>query len=141
MDYYKELRSKIRKYLQSDDGKNNKFAEYLLVAPDLLHLLCKLVIDKDVPVAGKAKLGAAIAYFISPLDLIPEAMTGPAGYIDDIALSAYVINSIIKQTEPEVIMRHWAGEGDVFKVVQHILDLADEMVGIGLFKKLKALVG
>jgi uncharacterized membrane protein YkvA (DUF1232 family) len=33
-----------------------------------------------------------IAYIISPLDLLPEGIIGPAGYAEDIALAAYVIN-------------------------------------------------
>ncbi len=51
-----------------------------MFAPDLLHLLCKLTIDEDVPVKERAKLAAAIAYFISPIDLVPEAIVGIIGY-------------------------------------------------------------
>jgi len=139
-DFYQKLRASIRDWLKSEAGSTHKWADYMLFAPDLFHLLCKLTIDEKVPVKEKAKLAAAIAYFVSPIDLVPEAIVGPAGYIDDIVLSAYVLNSIINKTDPEVVKRHWAGDKDVLEVIQEILRVADEMVGSGLWKKLKKLV-
>ena len=139
-DFYHELRAKFKNWLDSEEGKNHKWAEYLLAAPDLFHLLCKLSIDKDVPISEKAKLAGAIAYFVSPIDLLPEALIGPLGYADDVSLAAYVLNQIVNKTDPEVIQRHWAGEGDVLELIQRILERADEMVGSGLWRKLKDLV-
>lgn len=137
-DFYQNFREKIIKWLDSE-GKNSKWADYLMCAPDLFHLLCKLSIDKDVPVKEKAKLAAAIAYFISPIDLIPEAIVGPIGYVDDIALAAYVLNSIVNNSGPAIVKKHWAGGADVLELIARILKVADEMVGSGLWKKLKRL--
>ena len=137
-DFYRNLRRKIKDWVLNKNGANNKWAEYILLAPDLFYLLYKLALDKDVLVADKVKLAAAIAYFISPIDLVPEALLGPVGYIDDIALAAYVLNSIINHTDPELIRKHWAGEEDVLEVIQRILKLADQMLGSGLWNRLKA---
>ena len=71
---------------------------------------------------------------------IPEALIGPLGYADDVSLAAYVLNQIVNKTDPEVIKRHWAGEGDVLELIQRILERADEMVGSGLWQKLRDLV-
>jgi len=49
--------------------------------------LFKLSVDARIPLAHKAQLAAAIAYFVSPFDLIPEGLIGPGGFLDDIALS------------------------------------------------------
>jgi len=136
-DFYQNLRTKIREWLQDEQGKTNKWAEYLMCAPDLLHLICKLAIDPDILVADKAKLAGVIVYFISPVDLIPEALTGPPGYVDDIALAAYVLNGIINRSDPAIVKKHWAGQGDVLQLIQQILAVADEMVGSGLWNKLK----
>ena len=138
--YYQELRTKFKSWLQSDEGKDHKWSEYLLAAPDLFHLLCKLSIDKDVPIKEKAKLAGAIAYFVSPIDLVPEAIVGPIGYIDDICLAAYVLNQVVNNTDPEVIKRHWACEGDVLELIQRIIRKADDMIGSGLWAKLKNLI-
>lgn len=138
--YYQELRNKFKSWIQTKEGKDHKWSEYLLATPDLFHLLCKLSIDKDVPVKEKAKLAGVIAYFVSPIDLVPEAIVGPIGYIDDISLAAYVLNQIVNNTDPEVIKRHWAGEGDVLELIQRILERADEMIGSGLWTKLKNMI-
>lgn len=136
-DFYQLLRERFRKWAASGEGEKNEWAEYLLLAPDLFHLLCKLTLDPDVPMKEKAKLGITIAYFVSPLDLIPEAIVGPIGYVDDIALAALVLNSIISSS-PEIVQKHWAGEQDVLVLVSQILEVADRMVGSGMWKKLKA---
>ena len=136
-DFYKKLRIKIRDWLKSDEGKNNKFAEYLMFAPDLFHLLCKLSIDKDVPAVEKAKLVGAITYFVSPVDLIPEVLSGPLGYVDDIALAAYVLNSLVNNIDEEIVRRHWVGDADVLNLIQQILNVADTMLGSGIWEKLR----
>jgi len=135
-DFYQQMRDSIRTWLKGK-GANYKFAEYLLAAPDLFHLLCKLSFDKEVPVGEKAKLAGAIAYFISPFDLLPEALVGPLGYIDDVAVAAWVLHGLINKTNPEVVRRHWAGDGDVLDLVQQIIQLADEMVGSGLWARIR----
>jgi uncharacterized membrane protein YkvA (DUF1232 family) len=140
-DFYRRLRGQIRDWLDSETGKSNQWSEYLLVAPDLFHLLWKLSTDPDVSSTDKAKLAGVLAYFISPIDLIPEAIVGPIGFVDDIALAAYVLNGMINHTDPEVLRRHWAGENDVLDVIRHILAAADRMVGSGVWKKLKKLAG
>jgi uncharacterized membrane protein YkvA (DUF1232 family) len=128
-DFYQKLRERIRKWVEGKEGKTHKWAEYILFAPDLFHLLCKLMTDDDVSPGDKAKVAAAIAYFISPFELVPEAVVGPIGYIDDIALAAYVLDGIINKAGPEVLRRHWAGEDDVLDVVQLVLRQATSILG------------
>lgn len=136
LDFYQQMRDSIRIWIK-DKGVNYKFADYLLAAPDLFHLLCKLAIDKEVPVKEKAKLAGAIVYFISPFDLLPEALSGPLGYIDDVAMAAFVLNNLINKTNPEIVRRHWAGDKNILDLIQQILQVADEMVGSGLWAKIK----
>jgi uncharacterized membrane protein YkvA (DUF1232 family) len=139
-DFYQHLRKRLAAWMKGR-GAKHKYAEYLLVAPDLFHLLCKLAVDKRVPVAEKAKLAAALAYFVSPMDLMPEGLLGPIGYADDVALAAYVLNSIVNKTSPAIVRAHWAGDGDVLDVIRRILEVAEDMVGSGLWKTLRGLVG
>lgn len=136
-DFYQKLRETFRSWLQSEDGKNYKWADYLLFAPDLFHLLCKVVADADVPPREKAKIAGAIAYFVSPIDLLPEAFLGPIGYVDDIVVAAYALHLLVNRIGPEVVQRHWAGDADVLGVIQQILDVAEEMVGQRIWGKLK----
>jgi len=138
-DFYQRLRKQIREWAKTDEGETNKFAEYLLFAPDIFHLLCKLTADSRVSAGQKAKLIVAIAYFVSPIDLLPEGLIGPIGYADDLAVAALVLNGMINETDRKLVEEHWAGEGDVLEVISHILKVADEMVGSGLWAKVKAM--
>jgi uncharacterized membrane protein YkvA (DUF1232 family) len=140
LDFYQTLRRKIKEW-ETKEGANHKWAEYILLAPDFFHLLCKLAIDKEVPTKEKAMLAGAIAYFISPIDVIPEGIIGPVGYVDDIAIAAFVLNSIIKNSGEDIVLKHWAGEKDLLDLIKRILKTADEMVGSGLWKKAKELLG
>ncbi|AGK55812.1 YkvA family protein [Bacillus sp. 1NLA3E] len=140
-DFYQSFRKKMQYWEKSEDGKANKYVEILMFGPDLFHLLCKLTLDDDVSVTDKAKLAAAIAYFVSPIDLIPEALLGPVGYVDDIAVAAFVLNGIVNNSSPEVVRKHWAGDEDALKVIKQILEVADKMVGSGLMKKLRGKFG
>ncbi len=140
-DYYVKLRARFRNWAVSRYGRHSKWAEYLLFAPDLFHLLCKLAVDPAVPVAEKAKLATAIAYFVSPLDLLPEIVLGPIGFVDDIALAAYVLDSIVNKVGEDVVRRHWVGDEDVLAVISRILTIANNMVGSGLWAKLRAMIG
>jgi uncharacterized membrane protein YkvA (DUF1232 family) len=135
-DFYQALRAKITDWLSSK-GAGFKHAQLLLLAPDLLHLLTRLLLDPRIPGAQKAPLGAAIAYFLSPVDLLPEALLGPAGYVDDIALAAYAISRLINAGHGAVAKELWAGDGDLLERIQRILEVADEMVGSGLWERLK----
>ena len=110
------------------------------MAPDFFHLLCKLMFDPRVPSTEKAKIGSAIAYFISPIDVVPEGLVGPVGYVDDVALTAYVLNSVLTSVGPEILKEHWAGDGDVLENIQEILRVADELVGSGMWKKIRRLL-
>ena len=140
LDFYGKLRIRIVNWLDTETGRKNKWAEYLLLVPDFFYLLVKLATDEDVPSNEKAKLILAIAYFISPIDLLPEAFLGPLGYLDDLALSAYVLNGIINKVSPEIVEKHWVGDGDVLLLIKGVLAKADEMIGSGLWRKIKKVV-
>jgi|SRR5688572_11962759 len=139
-DFYKQIRQKIHSLVDAK-GSTVKYAEFLLAGPDLLHLMCRLALDARVPAAGKALLATAIAYFISPIDLIPEALVGPTGYLDDIALAAVALSQLIGAGGGAVAKEHWAGDGDVLELVQRIVSMADKMVGAQALKKLRAMIG
>ena len=120
-DFYRQLRKRVRAWAKSKSDGSGKALDAVLAAPDLFHLMCKLSMDPRVPTREKGKLVFAIGYFISPIDLLPEMLIGPAGFLDDVALAAWVIRSMLDKTDPLVIREHWAGDGDV--LLLGLLDL------------------
>jgi len=137
-DFYKRLRAQIRGYLE---GRNFKYGDLLLLAPDFFHLLVKLMLDRRIPVEKKLKLSAAIAYFITPLDFLPEAILGPLGFMDDLALAAYILNDFINTQNMDIIYEHWAGETDNMASIQNVLTGADYFLGRGLLRRISKKFG
>lgn len=135
-DFYYRLREKIENWL-ADKGKSKKTAEFIMLAPDMFYLLWKLSIDSGVSLQSRGILAAAVVYFISPLDLLPEAIFGPVGFLDDIALSAYVLNRIVNDTPLQLVKRYWAGKQDILMVIKNVLINADRLLGKGLWNRLR----
>lgn len=139
-DFYRRLREKILNWAKSQEGLSHQWADILLLAPDMFYLLIRLAADPDVPVSEKAKLAIATAYFVSPLDFLPEIFLGPVGFLDDIVFASYALNSILNQIDPEIVRRHWVGQDDALTTIQKIISQADQLIGSGLVKKIRNLI-
>jgi len=138
-DFYQNMRASIHKWAKSD-GKDNKFVEYILLLPDFFYLLCKLMLDGRISTTSKAKIGLVLAYIVSPIDLIPEAFVGPVGFIDDVVIAVIALNSLINEGDKEIVKENWPGDKDVLKVIEDVLKIADEMIGMIRLKKIKDLL-
>ncbi|OIO59563.1 MAG: hypothetical protein AUJ47_10540 [Candidatus Marinimicrobia bacterium CG1_02_48_14] len=137
LDFYQKLRRRMQQWLSSPESKGNQYADYLMSAPDLFHLMVKLTLDPDVPTRLKTELGLAVAYFISPIDIMPEIIFGPIGFVDDIAVAAFVLNRVMSQVDKSIIDRHWAGDQDILVLVKMIIEKADRLLGGGAWQKVK----
>jgi uncharacterized membrane protein YkvA (DUF1232 family) len=133
-DFYQKLRIKIANYLSKH---RFEYGDILLLGPDFFHLLVKLTLDPRIDNSRKTKFAFAIAYFFSPLDLFPEMIFGPLGYLDDIALAAYILNDYVNNNDSEIIYEHWAGQSDVLASIQNVLTLANKFLGEGLWYRVK----
>lgn len=116
--FYDKLRRKVASYC--GDHSN-----LILLAPDFFALLLRLLRDKRVPMTHKGYLGAAIAYFITPFDLIPEGLLGPFGYLDDIVVAVLVLHKIVNDIDEEVVVENWSGQGNILALIQNILSFAN----------------
>ncbi len=139
-DYYLQLREKVSQWFEKDAGDKPEYANYILLVPDFFYLLVKLTLDDRIPAIDKAKFAGVIAYFFSPIDVLPEALIGPLGYLDDLILTCYVLNLYINQEEEAnkaVVKELWPGDQDVLITIQSVLQKADQWAGSGLLNKLK----
>jgi len=134
-EYIASLRLKINNWLQSEVGKRNRWSKYIALTPDIFQLLCRLAVEKRLDDSQKARIGAAIAYFVSPLDLIPEQYWGAHGFVDDIGMAAYVLRSI----DPEILSDHWALGQPASEIVNEILLSAEEMMGGRIWQQIQDL--
>ena len=128
LDFYNKLRAKLVQFMDSKKGENNKFTKYLLFAPDLFHLLVKTMMDSSVDAKSKALIGGGIAYFMMPLDFIPEGLIGFGGYMDDIVIATVIINTLINKLGPEILVKYWSGDEELLNVLQKVSETSDQVV-------------
>jgi uncharacterized membrane protein YkvA (DUF1232 family) len=95
----------------------------LLLIPDFLKLLFRLLKDGRVPAAEKAMLIGTVVYVVSPLDLLPDFIPF-LGQVDDLYLVALVLLRLLSRTPADVIDEHWDGRGDLSNVVSKIYSAA-----------------
>jgi uncharacterized membrane protein YkvA (DUF1232 family) len=138
--FYDRLRSTISRYLERKGSAVGKTGEFLLLVPDVFILLWRLVNDARVSGRNKVLLGSSIAYYIFPFDIIPEAFTGPLGYMDDLVFGVFVLNKILGDTDIEVIRTHWPGNTDVLDTIQNVLGAAESLVGGPMVERIRKMV-
>ena len=132
-DFYQKLRLKMKAFV--DEHPNSKYLNFVIAAPDMFHLMCKLIIDTRVPVKSKFMVAGAITYFVSPIDILPDVVPG-LGWVDDVFIAAKVINHLLDSVDKEFVLEHWAGDENVFNVIKHILELTEQVLDKEKIKKL-----
>jgi uncharacterized membrane protein YkvA (DUF1232 family) len=138
--FYDRVRKSIQEFVNRKGRALGKTAEYLMLVPDVFILLWRLTTDARVSGKNKVLLGSAVAYFILPFDLIPEAVVGPIGYLDDLVFGVFVLNRMLKDTDPAVLREHWSGSEDVLDVMHRVLNAADSLVESKVLGRLKKMV-
>lgn len=136
--FYHKLRRTVKIWAGGEQSKANQYADYIMASPDLFMLLVRLSRDDRVSRANKARMAGAVAYFINPLDLIPELILGPPGLVDDIALAALVLHSLLETTDPSIVREHWEGSADILDLIRGVLSSADTMLGGPVWRRLLA---
>ncbi len=114
--FYDKLKRIMRNFVKKI-SKNNVEAmtiqKYLMLVPDIFILCVRLLRDKEVRLGAKFQLSLAIAYFINPLDLFPETIVGPIGFIEDLAIATFVLKKLVSSIGIEKIREHWSGDEEI----------------------------
>jgi uncharacterized membrane protein YkvA (DUF1232 family) len=118
--------------LQDDIAKyEGRHDDLIYQAPALYRLLCSLLDDKRLPGRLRPLIASAIAYFILPADIIPESIYGPYGFVDDIWLCAWALDSVRKETNDDILCENWDGEAPLLPLLSDILMKEEELIGKG----------
>lgn len=139
--FYDRIRNTIQRYIDSKGAMVGKTAGFLLLVPDVFILLWRLTTDARVNGKDKVLLGSAVAYYVMPFDLLPEALLGPAGYLDDLVFGVYVLNKILGSVDASILREHWSGSEDVLDSIQKVLNAAESLVGTDLAGRIKKMMG
>ena len=81
-------------------------ARIIFHIPNFIKLSLRLLKDGRVPFYLKLLVYGAIAYVISPYDLIPDFLVPFLGYFEDIIIGILCLISLVKLSPPEVVAGH-----------------------------------
>jgi uncharacterized membrane protein YkvA (DUF1232 family) len=129
-DFYQRTRAKLVRWAQGA-GAGKEVTQYILLVPDIMALFVRLMSDPRVSASLKAEIAAASAYIIIPVDLMPEAVLGPVGLIDDAIVGVIALNRVVKamgQAGEDVLRQYWDGDDDILVVIEDLLTRADQFV-------------
>jgi uncharacterized membrane protein YkvA (DUF1232 family) len=90
-------------------GRRSQARELATLIPNLLVLFRGLLRDPRVPRSAKLRLGFAVVWIASPIDLVPEFIP-IAGPLDDAIVAALVLRHVLRKTDRSVVFEHWRGE-------------------------------
>ena len=76
--------------------------------PNYLRLLAGLLRDRRVSAVDKLLVGAAIAYVISPMDIVPDWLPF-IGQVDDVYLVVTALQRLIANAGRRVVRAYWGG--------------------------------
>lgn len=99
----------------------------VMMMPNIIRLVSRLIRDPRVPRRAKISLGLALAYVISPIDIIPEVIP-VVGWADDVIIVMFAIDSLIERAGSDVVEEHWDGPGDLLSLVRDVVGLSRNFV-------------
>ena len=77
--------------------------------PNYVRLLYGLLRDRRVATIDKVLVGAAIAYIVAPVDLIPDWIPF-LGEVDDVFLLVTALQRLISNAGRSVVVQYWIGD-------------------------------
>lgn len=112
----------------------------VLLIPNIVKLIGRLLTDSRVPRRSKIVLGMAAAYVASPIDLIPDVIP-VLGWADDVLILLFAIDSLVDRAGPEIVDEHWDGPGDLLEIVRQTIAISRNVLPRRLTQAIDRLSG
>jgi uncharacterized membrane protein YkvA (DUF1232 family) len=136
LGYYDRVRARIENRFEQRAGRVGKgTAQALLLVPDMLLLLIRMFLDRDVPRSSRAMIGGALAYFLLPADLSPEIVLGPVGFLDDLIIASTVLAHALGPELDRYAARYWSGSGELRGTLAELSQASSRLLGSDLTKR------
>ena len=104
-------------------GDSEQLRSILLFLPRFIALLGRLLIDPEISGMDKLLLAGAIAYVMSPLDILPDVIP-VIGQLDDIYLVALCLLRLLNRSGEAKIREHWEGPEDIVALLHNVSEVA-----------------
>ena len=79
-----------------------------MLVPSLARLLARLARDETLPLRVRARIYAAIAYNVQPINLIPDFVP-VVGMVDNVVVILWALHGTVRGAGREAIVRNWTG--------------------------------
>lgn len=90
-------------------GAKRTVTHYISQLPKYVRLLGGLIVDRRVSIWDKLLVAGAIAYIVSPVDLIPDFIPF-LGEVDDVYLLILALQRLLSNAGRRVLLDHWTGD-------------------------------
>jgi uncharacterized membrane protein YkvA (DUF1232 family) len=90
-------------------GARRTVMGYVAELPRFLRLLWGLITDPRVATIDKLLVAGAIAYIVTPLDLIPDFVPF-LGEVDDVYLLVLALRRLLQNAGRSILLSHWTGD-------------------------------
>lgn len=107
----------------------------LLLIPNFIKLLYRLIGDNRVQASEKAILLGTVLYVLSPLDFLPDAIPF-LGQIDDLLLVALILKRFLNSIDKYILLAHWDGPADLLYAIDRILEFTRYLLPDGIYNKI-----
>ncbi|MBS1272580.1 MAG: hypothetical protein MAGBODY4_01726 [Candidatus Marinimicrobia bacterium] len=146
-DYYDKIEAKIAHWDENVTRYREKYRllkilpmkttiRLVKAGPLVLHLLISLLNHPEVSKKTKRRVAVAVGYFVMPFDVIPEAVAGPVGYVDDVVVALALVNSLLNgdnEREKEIINEIWRGSAEELTALRGIVKGIDLVRNFGKY--------
>ncbi|HEX9730384.1 MAG TPA: DUF1232 domain-containing protein [Thermoanaerobaculia bacterium] len=138
LSFYDRLRERVLAAVERRGSRlGERTVEALLLVPDVFILLARLALDREVPKSTRLMVASTLAYFVVPVDFLPEAVLGAGGFVDDLVLAVAVLSQAFGRELEPYAERYWSGSRKLREVLGDVLEAAHALVGYDVYERLK----
>jgi uncharacterized membrane protein YkvA (DUF1232 family) len=101
-------------------GRRTAAREVAMLLPNLALLFKGLIGDPRVPRSSKVLLLFGLAWFASPIDLIPEFIPF-LGPLDDAVVAALILRRLGRTAGRGIVREHWRGDRAIIERVLRVV--------------------
>ncbi|MGK2935518.1 MAG: YkvA family protein [Gemmatimonadaceae bacterium] len=121
-------------------GAKRAVSDTIAQLPNFLRLLYGLITDPRVNGVDKLLVGAAVAYILMPLDMMPDFIPF-FGEVDDVFVLVMSLKRLIANAGRAVVLDHWNGDAASLDSMnlQHVLMAAAFFLPRRVRRRLRAI--
>ncbi len=108
--------------------------------PAFVKLAYRLVRDGRVPVRRRVFALGALAYVVSPVDIVPDAIPG-LGQADDVLVLALALRMLMDAAGPEVVAELWDGPPEALETVDAVVEWGADLVPRSVRRAVRRMFG